>query len=264
MKEIIARSKKYGSAIVMVDDEDFETLSKSIWRVVRYKTNEYAVSSKYGSMHRILLNLADNEFCDHKDGNGLNNQKDNLRRCTRGQNACNKRIQKNNRTGFKGVIATKTGKFMAIIQPNKKAITLGTFHTKIEAAKAYNDAAIKHFGEFAFLNDLSGNNQQAVIEKQNCLPPRFVQLENGEYAIREVSRIFGEQLIYLDPEDFEKFKNTTLTIRKAGNIIAACTKTDALLHRLVTGAKPTEVVRHIDRNGLNNRKSNLKVYLRCA
>lgn len=104
-------------------------------------------------MHRFILSILDNKELqtDHKDGDGLNNQKYNLRVCNSFQNQANRKLQKNNRTGFKGLLK-KCNRWRALITTNRKRIYLGSFKTKQDAAKAYDKAAQKYFGEFARLN----------------------------------------------------------------------------------------------------------------
>ena len=90
---------------------------------------------------------------DHKDINSLNNKWNNLRAGTRQQNSFNMGLNSNNTTGFKGVSwKKKAKKFVAYIQLDYKKIHLGYFLNKIIAARAYDRAAIKYFGEFARLN----------------------------------------------------------------------------------------------------------------
>lgn len=106
-------------------------------------------------MHRFILGDTKGLEIDHRDGNGLNNCKSNLRLATRSENMQNSRVPKNNRYGVKGVcfLPNRYGKkWKAAICANNRAITLGHFHTKEEAAKAYNEAAKKYHGEFARLN----------------------------------------------------------------------------------------------------------------
>jgi hypothetical protein len=93
---------------------------------------------------------------DHIDGNTFDNRRSsNLRLCTHHQNLINKKIQKNNITGFKGVVyREKNKKYSAQIQCNNKSIHLGMFSNPIDAALAYNAAALKYHGEFARLNEL--------------------------------------------------------------------------------------------------------------
>ena len=102
-------------------------------------------------MHRLILGVLDQDDVDHKDGDGLNNQRRNLRPCTNTQNRRNHKLYKNNSTGFIGVVVDKK-KFVAQIFVARERIRLGVFETAEEAAKIYDKAAIKHFGEYASLN----------------------------------------------------------------------------------------------------------------
>lgn len=158
MKEIPLTQGK----VAFVDDSDFERLSKYKWFATQNRKNGnwYARTTimtketKCGhtsiGMHRMILG---DEFkvIDHKDGNGLNNQRLNLRGCSYAQNQMNKRIAKTNKTGYKGVFPSGN-KFISKVGINKKTVRLGRFNTAIEAAKAYNEYVKKHFGKFANLN----------------------------------------------------------------------------------------------------------------
>lgn len=87
---------------------------------------------------------------DHADGSKSNNAIVNLRECNDSQNHANLKISKVNKTGFKGVHKEKgSTKWRARIKKDGKAISLGSYSTKEEAADAYAAGAKKHFGEFA-------------------------------------------------------------------------------------------------------------------
>ena len=88
---------------------------------------------------------------DHIDHNGLNNQKYNLRNCTFTQNRMNRIRNKNNTSNYKGV-THDDGYIYAQINANGKHIRLGSFKTEKDAALAYDKAAQKYHGEFAYLN----------------------------------------------------------------------------------------------------------------
>lgn len=86
---------------------------------------------------------------DHIDGNGLNNQRSNLRLCTASQNTINRNIPRNNTTGVKGVVLRKSkNRYMAQIGVSGKVIYLGMFKTLHEAAGARKLAEIKYHGDF--------------------------------------------------------------------------------------------------------------------
>lgn len=101
-------------------------------------------------MHRLLLAPGDNEDVDHRDGNGLNNKKENLRKCSRSQNLQNQTRLPNplKSSAYKGVYWDEDA-WRAQIRVNKQKICLGYFTDEQTAALAYNEAANKYFGEFA-------------------------------------------------------------------------------------------------------------------
>ncbi len=100
-------------------------------------------------MHRQLLCAGKGEEVDHIDGNGLNNQRSNLRIATRAQNAHNTRRPKTNTSGHKGVYWSKCAKsWCAMICSNGKRKYLGLFDNVDEAGKAYEMEARLNHGEF--------------------------------------------------------------------------------------------------------------------
>lgn len=161
MMFIQLRGKNTRFKYVIIDDEDFDKIKKHKWKIDRNKSgNEYAASSdkidgrhKYISMHRIIMDAPKNMDVDHINHDGLDNRKENLRICTRQENLRNRKLS-NNRlyTIYKGVRLTSYKKWVAQISINEKNTYIGTFNTDEEAAKAYDVAAIKHFGVFACLN----------------------------------------------------------------------------------------------------------------
>ena len=109
--------------------------------------------------HRLaflfMTGLWPEDQVDHINHIRSDNRWRNLRECTRTQNMRNQRTYKNNKSGFKGVTRHEINrKWQAGIKLADKQTYLGTFETKIEAAKAYNKAAIENFGEFALLNEI--------------------------------------------------------------------------------------------------------------
>jgi hypothetical protein len=156
MKEI-----KLSKGFALVDDEDFCFLNKWKWCNVRgYAERKTIKNGKnfHVRMHRLILGLKNtkNVEVDHIDRNRSNNQKSNLRICTVSQNHANAIIQKRNKSGFKGVIWRKRAKkWEAQIGVNKKKVYLGIFSDINKAAIAYNDAALKFYGNFSRLNEVA-------------------------------------------------------------------------------------------------------------
>ena len=141
----------------IVDDEDFEWMSKFKWHC-QPKSNGrlYArTGTKKVYMHRVLLNASPDVYVDHIDGNGLNNTRANLRLCTREENQHNTPIRSDSTTGYKGVSFDKRrNRFSVEINKDKKRIRIGNFENVLDAARAYNEAAIKYHGQFARLNEI--------------------------------------------------------------------------------------------------------------
>ena len=161
MKEILLTHGK----VTFVDDCDYEYLIQWKWCCHKLGRNEYADSNELINgyyrtirMHRIIckrmgLEFTKKDHIDHIDGNSLNNCRKNLRVATVSQNIANSRLWDRNQSGFKGVHWRQSHhKWVARLGVNHKRLHLGYFDNPRDAAKAYNDAALKYFGEFARLN----------------------------------------------------------------------------------------------------------------
>ena len=142
----------------MVSDEDFERVSKIRWSFVYVKGCNYAVGNGL-LMHRFIMNCKG--IIDHKDGNGLNNQRDNLRIVTHTQNMHNSRKNKIGTSRYKGVWFRKElGSWSSQIMHNGKRYQVGTFKDEETAALAYNAKAKELFGEFAYLNNVENKRKE--------------------------------------------------------------------------------------------------------
>lgn len=157
MKQIIVHSTKYGNKICTVDDEDYDLLSKTRW-ILESKNGKkmYALSGDRSKtrMHRLITGADIGFVVDHKDGNGLNNCRSNLRICTNTDNSRNTKVRGNNTTGYKGVVLRTWGRYQAQIMHFRRCHYLGLFDSPEDAAMAYNKKAIELFGEFANLNEV--------------------------------------------------------------------------------------------------------------
>ncbi len=146
----------------LVDDCDYDFLMQwkwcAAWRKKWYSHRRKEQGSKNTfNMHRAIadrLGFPQGIQIDHKNGNGLDNRRNNLRPATIAQNMRNRGPNQNNSCGVKGVTLSRSGRWCTRIGVNGKRIYLGTFDTLIEAAKAYNKAAQEHHGDFAWLNPI--------------------------------------------------------------------------------------------------------------
>lgn len=146
----------------LVDDKNFEQLNQWKWYTLIDSSKKiYAVRNdiyiknkkrKIIWMHRLIMNTPKNMETDHRDSNGLNNQIRNLRIVTRIQNSSNRKLNKNNMSGYKGVNQKYWNRWQASISVKGKLKYLGLFKTAHQAALAYDLWAKDIYGEFALLN----------------------------------------------------------------------------------------------------------------
>lgn len=172
MKQIIINSPKHGKHIALIDDGDYQMVVAYKWYLRKTKGTFYAqcwskmvAGKRHGiHMHRIILGVTDPKvFVDHKDHNGLNNLRSNIRICTQSQNAKNRTSEKNVTSVYLGVSLNidkrnkKEYKYWAVhFKINGKLKHVGQFpNTKegeVKAAKRYDHYALNNYGEFANLN----------------------------------------------------------------------------------------------------------------
>ncbi len=156
---IVKRIPLTQDKFALVDNKDYIELLMHKWHAAKRGNTFYASRNsarpnrKAILMHRIIMNAQKGQEVDHQDGDGLNNQRYNLRICTHIQNMQNMRKHKSNSSLYKGVCWAKSRKKWQVnIAVNKKFLFLGRFKSEIEAAKVYDQKAKELFGEFAYLN----------------------------------------------------------------------------------------------------------------
>lgn len=153
MKEITV-----GDRVALVDDCDYELVSSYHWRLSSgaCQSTRYARAWAHGGqrqeirMHRLILGLTGSfPHVDHKNGDGLDNRRENLRAATHRQNGANAKKPRNNTSGYKGVSLSKAdGTYSAAIAGRY----IGRYSTAEEAARAYDIEAVQVYGEYARLN----------------------------------------------------------------------------------------------------------------
>jgi hypothetical protein len=142
---------------VLVDDEDFEKLSKHKWEIATrgYVRTRKQVNGcrKHILIHRMIMSATEGELVDHINGNIHDNRKANLRITNPKGNSRNRKTPSINKVGYKGVNKVDGyEKYKAYIQLNGKQVHLGYFDNPHDAARMYNFWAIDIFGEYARLN----------------------------------------------------------------------------------------------------------------
>ncbi|MFH1369974.1 MAG: HNH endonuclease [Planctomycetota bacterium] len=153
--------KKFRFAIV--DPYDYDRLRRYKWRINRSNRTFYAFCTLSQGpilrpqvlwMHHLVLPPPDGLLVDHRNHNGLDNRRSNLRLATHSENIQNARKTKSKTSSrYKGVDFVKTtGKYRARIAVADKRLFLGSFSSELDAAKAYDEAAIEYFKEYACLN----------------------------------------------------------------------------------------------------------------
>jgi hypothetical protein len=152
--------------IVFIDSDDLLLVSQYKWHVnskgyVFHQIRSCGKNLGVIFMHRLIMGLTDGSvLCDHKNRNPLDNRRENLRIATRTENQRNRRGHPGCSSKYKGVyIQRKKGRpnyrdIRFKIKINNDVYTKGGFKTEEQAAIAYNEMALKHFGEFAFLNTI--------------------------------------------------------------------------------------------------------------
>lgn len=148
-----------------VSDRDFKRINTLNWCANVKKRKDRSVKGVYAFhtdhrtnktllMHRFILGITDSQVeVDHKDHNGLHNERGNLRLATGQQNKSHSRRRVDNTSGFKGVHwNARRSKWYASIRAQGKLTYLGSFVRVGDAAKAYDTAARRQFGKFAVTN----------------------------------------------------------------------------------------------------------------
>lgn len=148
----------------IVDAEDYHHLMQWEWQ---YRDG-YAKRGVRGlgaiSMHGVILTASNGLLPDHKNGDGLDNRRENLRPATQQQNMWNRKAVTGSKSKYKGVDwYAASGSWRAYIKVNGKQKHLGCYQNEDDAARAYNKAAIEYHGEFARLNPIDGDPAPRLI-----------------------------------------------------------------------------------------------------
>lgn len=197
--------------VLIIDTEDYDRIKGYRW-CASSNDNRWEVrcTLNYGrtpiSLHRFILNAPKGRLVDHINHNTLDNRKSNLRLCSNLENSRNKQnIKREGSTSiYKGVSVcrSETGKpkYRADINTGSKQLQIGVFDLELDAALAYNEAAIRYHGEFACINDIKvepGYKGQYTIDGSYL---KYLETYQGKNR-----RLVQNEVIYQD-DDVVKFK----------------------------------------------------------
>ena len=159
-REITLCGPKGAGRFALVDAADYELVSAYRWNLFetdrgdgRRPSGPYAHTSVRGKqlfMHKLITGYA---RTDHINHDGLDNRRSNLREATVAQNCYNRRLRSDARSAYKGITwVPRNNRWIARITVDGKVRHLGTFRSEIAAALAYDDAAMKLHGKYAYMN----------------------------------------------------------------------------------------------------------------
>lgn len=145
---ILAESKKFGNLGILIDTEDYEKLKNYYWFIEKGGSSFYAKTDilengKYKKvfMHRLIKDCPTNRVIDHRNGNGLDNRKQNLKICTSKINSQNTKLSARNTTGYRNIHFLKnSGKYEVSVAHK----WLGRYTTIEEAINARNTYLVKN------------------------------------------------------------------------------------------------------------------------
>ncbi len=176
----------------LVDDEEYARLMRLAWCAAKSRHVWYAHTALYIGetrftlrMHRYILGVWKDEIIDHRDGNGLNNTKENLRIVSNSVNTIGMVKHPRNSSGFRGVNwYPPMNRYLARITHQGKTHHLGYFEDIEEAASAYDRAALKLFGKDAPKSKIEG-----------WVPPKKISFEELRTSIKlDFAQSNGESL----------------------------------------------------------------------
>jgi hypothetical protein len=139
-----------------VDDEDYEELSRTKWSLlVSGSGGKYGTNFALGLLHRHIMGAPEGSVVDHRNGDGLDCRRENMRICSSAENSRNRKRRVDCSSGFKGVCyRPRLGRWVAEIHAHGHRHYLGVFSTPEGAAAAYDAKAIELHGEFAKTNEV--------------------------------------------------------------------------------------------------------------
>ncbi len=260
--------------VTLVDIEDLPIIAEYRWHAswnpskkAYYATSSINVSYKKQKtirLNRLIMDTPKGLVVDHIDGDTLNNRKSNLRVCTPSQNCNNKGTYKTSTTGHKGVTRVKNT-YEVYVNTGGKKTYIGCSRIYEEAVKMQEEASKRIHGEFFRVEPCMTMERKPVIKRDNEPIKEFMEGYGYVYKIPLTKGKFA----IIDIEDIDLVKDFywQASWNKAANSFYAHrgAKKDDLknfgrqMHRIIMKAPRGLFVDHINHNGLDNRRCNLRL-----
>lgn len=250
--------------VAIIDAEDWYLIKDYKWcaRWDPSKQGYYAVTSmpngKGGhssvGMHRVIMDAKKGEVVDHVNGHGLDNTRSNLRITTSAQNAFNRKIKSNNKSGVSGVfLEKKSGTWIAYINVDGNRLTLGRFKDFNDAVLTRKNAEQEYHGEYARKND----------------PIKEIYVPAGRDTSLRLYHILGYGDVYIVPltkgheaiidiEDYDIISEKTWTY-SCGYGVFNINKKTIMMHNFIMNPPEGFEVDHINGCRSDNRHCNLRL-----
>jgi hypothetical protein len=274
----VAEIRLHNGMVAIVDDADISQLSSLRWYAKRDANTCYAYTVirigpgkvRYQLMHRILV--PGFPVVDHRNGNGLDNRRINLRGCTQRQNLSNQGKFDGASSRFKGVTWDKRRRvWQAKVTSQGKDYRLGNFDDETAAARAYDEAARHHFGSYARLNFPSvGEGESAVHgmrskKRSERIKRTIIRSTMNDQEIGTIPLNNGTFAV-VDAADIPIVEGRHWSSNSNGYAVASFTHNGRVrwtrMHRLLLLGLDSDCSLHVDHiNGdrLDNRRSNLRL-----
>lgn len=192
---------KWAPVIGQISPEDYDKVMKYSWWPMRLKDHTYlrTIDPETGKqifLHRYIMDVLDDKsvVIDHKDGDGTNNQRENLRICSFAQNMRNLKIKGSGKSKYKGVTKVANGWQARIHGEN-----LGWWLDEITAAEAYNKRALEIDPEYFSLNIIDGytEGKEPEIKKREKSSSLYRGVIFNKLLGKFVARITVDRVLYL-------------------------------------------------------------------
>jgi len=254
--------------VAQIDDEDATLVLSRKWRLCRDHRNLYAAThirmgDRYVSvsLHRFLLDRPEGKQVDHINGDGLDCRRSNLRIASAAENARNRRPHAGSSVPYKG-IGRQNRRWFAAITFEGVRLHIGSYATPEEAARAYDAKAKELFGEFARLNfsdeSADGEADRSYAAFDRAMRARTVPIRSANLP---------NAVAIVDAEDFDRVSAFRWNARRGRRTWYAQRQVRITggkcrgiqLHRFILDAPTGKLVDHINGNGLDCRKANMRL-----